>query len=971
MKPLTPRSGFALVITLVLMAFIVVLVVGYLAATRTDRSTSSIYANRLRAKMIAESGLAAAAKLLQEHTKSGNYITAMPPPAPPPTSIRTEVYRPDSSTSPDDFLRLDNVIGDVLASQTDSTATSPLPQVDPRPEVTPLPAPPPGGSLNLGDPGFTAANSYDFNQVVRLSSTAAGRLVKPTLPVESAFGKWVRVRNLNGDLIGRYAFFIEDESMKINVNTAGNNFGTGQAHIRYNDLASPTPASRPAEQTEEIDPAGVLPAGAGRAPATKALAAVGSVGSRFGSRTTLGLLTDWNGSSATFSDFAHTITALSRADLTTSRGWQRMDLNSVVATNTPPVAAKKIADWIVDSWTGPTSIGALQDYQLFNDERLRLQIAANIVDYIDSDNVPTNAGTVPNTPSGYPVLGIEKIPYLVEVDVIYQAAGPTPDTGSATISMKFRLNFMNLFDTDLRLGASVGKITIKGVPTIAKNGAFFDHEGTIFEIPVGGANGIPDGTVPWGGDNVAIGIAGVKSFYTPTVLTADFNYPPGGSPTLFEAGLLEVDVYAPTGELIDRVKISLRALQAKYSNASPTPNDFLSARQSAASMSATYGAVVGPAGTITQLSFGDPRYRPSVITGRFYNVTRTDITRFTPAIANSTVGDDKADMDSRAYSVDWYDYIGNRPLLTHRDAPMVSIGELGNISACEFPWRTLYLQYAGRSHNTNETEIVPDVQKRRASSAAAETNPALLPFDYVLLDLFKISAGNTANGLLNINTQYGINNDQGAVAALFYGVPADKQPLTTTTAISALSAAVLQRRNAVAALPTGGPGGVAGSPPIDNNPRRPYFTIGELASDMSWLINQSENSRTNGNGRDRTTVNYSVLRAAPTTKSQWNRNYGSDMQVEEPFRKISSSVTTRGNVFRVLYVGQAIKDIRRGGTPPNGEVDSNDEILAEYLAEGFVQRDAVFSAPSVIGTSTVIKTEAAQLKTVGNRAIVE
>src|SRR5438105_2684080 len=90
-------SGFALIVTLVLMAFVVTVVVAYLLNTRSDRATSSSYANRLRAKMIADSGLAAATNLLYDNTKTGNYITAMPSPSPTPTSIRTEIYRPDTA----------------------------------------------------------------------------------------------------------------------------------------------------------------------------------------------------------------------------------------------------------------------------------------------------------------------------------------------------------------------------------------------------------------------------------------------------------------------------------------------------------------------------------------------------------------------------------------------------------------------------------------------------------------------------------------------------------------------------------------------------------------------------------------------------------------------------------------------------------------------------------------------------------
>src|SRR5207237_3562940 len=117
------QSGFALVFTLVLMALIVIVVVAYLSSTRIERSTSSVYANRLRAKITADSGLAAAIHLLKDNTRYGNYITAMPAPVPMPASIYTEIYRPTDpaasthAVKADDFLRLDNAAGEILVSR--------------------------------------------------------------------------------------------------------------------------------------------------------------------------------------------------------------------------------------------------------------------------------------------------------------------------------------------------------------------------------------------------------------------------------------------------------------------------------------------------------------------------------------------------------------------------------------------------------------------------------------------------------------------------------------------------------------------------------------------------------------------------------------------------------------------------------------------------------------------------------------
>ena len=987
MKKTTDKSGFALAVTLVLMALLAVVVVAYLASTRIERSTSSVYANRIRAKITADSGLAAALRLLRDNTHYGNYITAMPAPSPAPSGRWTEVYRPiEPSPTPanylPDSLRLDNAIGEILVSRADTNPlAAPTPQVDPRPSPTPMPSPPPSGSFGITQPTLNSSDSYDFNQIVRVGTNDAGRLVEPSpSPSPSpAFGQWVRVRNTAGELIGRYAFFIEDESMKVNVNFTGNNLGSPNS--RPNDLILPPPSPSPATQVQELDPAGILapPPGANRNTADTTITGLGAAGSRVPTRSTLGLLAEWKD---TFPDYAHLATVLSSDDTTTARGWQRLDLNKLVADATDNAAkvavAKKIANWIRDAWTGPTPLADLQDYQMFGDERLRLQLAANIVDYIDADKIPTDMGNFPaGDPNGYPVIGIEKIPYLVELDVVYTATGPTPDPGQATIGMNFRMNFFNLFETDLRLSEHIGLIRIKGVPVINKNGSVvFDHESQVFEVPVGGGAGaIPDAVVPWGGDNVASGVAGEKTFQTGQILSESVTYPPAGSPTQFEAGLIEVDVIGRNGERLDSTKIALRDLQAKYSNASPQPqpNDFLDARNQAASINATYEAVVGAGGSIATVSFGDPRYRAQVVTKRLYNVTRTDTTRF-------TTSNDKAELDSRAYSVDWYDYIGNRPLVFHRNGPMLSIGELGNISACEYPWRTIYLQYAGRSHNTNDTTIGPDVQERRGSSTAAQTNPALLPHDYVLLDLFKIAPENTRSGGLNINTQFNLKNnssaiEQGAFTALFStlpvggGIPGSSATATlNAAAATTISGIAANRRSAIAPSTTGGPGPVGSPPPIYNNPRQPYFASGQFASDLSWQINQSENSTTSGNGRNRTTVNYSVLRSNPLTKTSWTRDYGSDMQVEEPFRKISDSITTRGNVFRVLYVGQTVKDILRNGVR-NGQVDGPEEIVAEYLGEAFVAREAIFEPdPS---NPDIMKTSNSNYKILASRVIME
>ena len=65
------------------------------------------------------------------------------------------------------------------------------------------------------------------------------------------------------------------------------------------------------------------------------------------------------------------------------------------------------------------------------------------------------------------------------------------------------------------------------------------------------------------------------------------------------------------------------------------------------------------------------------------------------------------------------------------------------------------------------------------------------------------------------------------------------------------------------------------------------------------------------------------------------------MQVEQLFREVSNSITTRGNIFRVSCTfGQSLK---------------NGLVQAEYLGEALVKRSPVFtpdaSNPDIVRTS--------------------
>jgi hypothetical protein len=159
------------------------------------------------------------------------------------------------------------------------------------------------------------------------------------------------------------------------------------------------------------------------------------------------------------------------------------------------------------------------------------------------------------------------------------------------------------------------------------------------------------------------------------------------------------------------------------------------------------------------------------------------------------------------------------------------------------------------------------------------------------------------------------------------------------------------------------------TPFSDNGPIRPFFQSGELASVLSRLVNASPGGTGTTGSPGRSTVSYDILRNTATSTTEkvngsTNGNIQRDMQVEQLYREVSNSITTRGNVFRVLYVGQTIKDANK-----NGIVDNQSEVIAEYLGEAFVKRSTVFTPDST--NADIVRTSDSTYKTIANRVVTE
>ncbi len=745
--------------------------------------------------------------------------------------------------------------------------------------------------------------------------------------------------------------------MKINVDVSGNTSSTtADKNLRINDVPAvpPTPTPSPAltSQIQEVNPAAALPS-PNRAAALNAY--IPAPRTVIPSKSTMALLDQWK---TTFPEYAHILTIVSKDDDTTARGWEKLDINKLVAdagasNDAKKSLAKRISDWIRDAWTGPTPIGNLAYSQVWGDERLRLQFAANLIDYIDTDDTPTvlDDYVIPGFADPVPIIGIEKLPYITGVEFIYTATSATavPPTGTANVALKVRLRFLNMFEIPLNLTEKIGRVEIKGVPVLDKNNApFFDVETQTFVIQATDLK-----AVKGSGVQIQPGVdgttnSGARTFETTNdVVTKNVTYtikPTNDERPRLEDGKVEITVYSPAGDKIDVTAIGINPKLTGYNNASPSTGDFLKDNKSTAAISLTYGLSGN-----TELDHGDPRFRARLVNERWRNITRTDPARV-------AFGEDKSETNLKSYAFDWFDQTADRPFAFIRNQPLLNIGELGNVSAAQYPWRTVYLQQPERPSNTAQTGPKDDIPTYRRQAV-----------DYVLLDLFRAGGPTTRRGAININSQQQMSDTTATppspvhlLRSLFLGLPvgtalpdlnADRLStgvnllleVNTESPPSAGSTGSSPRKYRFASvsnkrIPLEGANKEIATP--DKHPARPYFQPAELASTLSRLISGSEASNVAANSAQSRVI-YSILRSDPSAITD-TKYYRTDIQAEQAFREVSSSTTTRGNVFRVLYVGQAIKD-QKDASGQLGAVEKDSEIVAEYLGEAFVERQPIFA----------------------------
>jgi hypothetical protein len=410
------EQGVALVITLIVLAVMAVVAVAFMQGAGTDRSASNSLVANYQARLAAEAGAQCAAGTLRRvicfggnstSTNSANgyhdAITVWQNIGGAFTNEATVLYVRAKATNTEQGARPGEFGGDIrlLARPLVSGGTfAPVEEIG-----TNMPFNTSDTNLMREMVNLNATNDLNTNPWIGLRSTPVAEA-----PVTAA--RWIYISrdggptNINNPPIARYAYWAEDESFKVNVNVVtaglrGTNAGTGpsEASIDGPLAASPLLTS--------------LVGGTATMLQDRARFGVGG----FPSSGAAALALDVQGT--TKASAWRFLTTTHSAGLDLARGgFKRFNINTVTNGIAGPADAANIRtslNRVIAAITNSNSVPNFGQrfYRLTNTveginatnavtsehANIYLQkIAANILDYVDDDDVPTIVSSAPGFP---------------------------------------------------------------------------------------------------------------------------------------------------------------------------------------------------------------------------------------------------------------------------------------------------------------------------------------------------------------------------------------------------------------------------------------------------------------------------------------------------------------------------------------------------------------------------------------------
>ncbi|MGB8168171.1 MAG: hypothetical protein WCF18_11810, partial [Chthoniobacteraceae bacterium] len=244
-RPIAARAGFSLVLSLIILTLLAILVVGFLSSTAIDRATAHAFSDKAKAETAAATAVNQAMSMLREnlaqYPDSATMWEKLTPAAGGPGVEGTMLYYNDSPPP----TGLDSIATPVtpkryilpLVSRGVDTNGLPLGAVEVKDKAKVL-----GADLwheAYWNKGKAEPDCIDLNRP-QFNDDKVGWIGSPPPPPGTTnplphpfFAKWIELKENNdpaGKTIGRYAFWVEDESFKVNLNLLGSTVrGTEQA----------------------------------------------------------------------------------------------------------------------------------------------------------------------------------------------------------------------------------------------------------------------------------------------------------------------------------------------------------------------------------------------------------------------------------------------------------------------------------------------------------------------------------------------------------------------------------------------------------------------------------------------------------------------------------------------------------------------------------------------------------------------
>jgi Tfp pilus assembly protein PilX len=391
------ESGIALILTLTILAVVLILLMAFITSMRTERISAKAFSDLSKTKALAEGAVDEAVAILQ-----GSMTNITP---------------------------------------TTSYITAP-------------------GVVYTWSAGAWNAATLSISGVQQDLNTSNAITGAGGVPLQVGWQK-VFTTDANPQIIGRFTYWIDDESTKVNVNTA---------QLRANDPLGYTPAAVDLSQLFSPAEAGNISTYVAN---TRPLDSIESI--KLSNTVVVGAPSI---SPNSFSNNEFFITANATSPDVTPWGTKRTNFVAV-ATNTTLTTIQKVQ--IISNALDNANLLAWYG-KTFTTKYPNLgQIAANIIDYIDTDTNCTDSGTGPLDLNPPAFLGLEQTPYLNEISIQNTVVG-SPGAGTdfnVNFSTSDRAELWYMYtNADWALPAGTTEIVFLNRPTI-----------TVTPAPPGTVNG--------------------------------------------------------------------------------------------------------------------------------------------------------------------------------------------------------------------------------------------------------------------------------------------------------------------------------------------------------------------------------------------------------------------------------------------------------------------------------------------------